>query len=135
METHRLGGRILPALIRSAPCRSLLADSDVECGVEWTSQKAAAHQRSRQYYRPHETMFKQNRIGRRHFLGSITYFVAAAFAPYAFAQNRPHAGDQQSNPQPNEANKEHNAMNYPTAPFPYQRQDPPGLAGKMIPRP
>ncbi|HTL61678.1 MAG TPA: SDR family oxidoreductase [Nitrospira sp.] len=80
-------------------------------------------------------MFKQNRIGRRHFLGSITYFVAAAFAPYAFAQNRPHAGDQQSNPKPNEANKEHNAMNYPTAPFPYQRQDPPGLAGKMIPRP
>lgn len=26
-------------------------------------------------------------------------------------------------------------MNYPTAPFPYQKQDPPGLAGKMIPRP
>jgi NAD(P)-dependent dehydrogenase (short-subunit alcohol dehydrogenase family) len=26
-------------------------------------------------------------------------------------------------------------MNYPTAPFPYQKQDPPGLLGKMIPRP
>ena len=26
-------------------------------------------------------------------------------------------------------------MNYPTAPFPHQQQDPPGLAGKMIPRP
>jgi NAD(P)-dependent dehydrogenase (short-subunit alcohol dehydrogenase family) len=80
-------------------------------------------------------MFKRIDIGRRALLRGLTYLAAATLAPSAFGQRRAAAGDQQSNPTPTGAPTESKIMNYPTAPFPHQQQEPPGLASKMVPRP
>src|SRR5687768_13871790 len=83
---------------------------------------------------------------RRQFVGGMTAGLAAALASPAFAQqgNGPAAAaasggarrEGGSTPkQSGQLNKQDPTTQYPRPPFPPQRQDPPGLAGKMDPRP
>jgi hypothetical protein len=70
---------------------------------------------------------------RRHFLGEVTAGLAAVLATPAFAQeNAASAGLPRI---PGQSGKRDPTTQYPRPPFRSQRQDPPGLAGKMDPRP
>ena len=68
---------------------------------------------------------------RRHVLGGLTTGLAAVAAPALARQatpaESPRASSQAAPPNP--------VTQYPKPPFPRQQQDPPGLAGKMTPRP
>ena len=73
---------------------------------------------------------------RRQFVGGMTTGLAAAFVPPALGQQ----GQQQSHPAgsrqgPGQSVKRDPRTQYPATPFPPQKQEPPGLVGKMIPRP
>src|SRR6478609_9056095 len=70
------------------------------------------------------------------FVGGMTAGLAAAFA----APARGRQGQQQSHPAgsrqgPGQSVKRDPRTQYPATPFPPQKQEPPGLVGKMIPRP
>ena len=73
---------------------------------------------------------------RREFVGGVTAGLAAALVPPALAQQ----GQQQSGaaglPQgPGQSVKRDPTKQYPAPPFPAQKQEPPGLVSKMVPRP
>ena len=73
---------------------------------------------------------------RRQFVGSITAGLAAAFVSPAFGQQ----GQQESGPAaslqgPSQSSKQDPRTQYPIPPFPPQKQEPPGLVSKMVPRP
>ena len=73
---------------------------------------------------------------RRQFVGGMTTGLAAAFVYPVFAQQ----GQQESRSgslqrQLGQSRKQDPRMQYPIPPFPPQKQEPPGLVSKMIPRP
>jgi hypothetical protein len=73
---------------------------------------------------------------RRQFVGGMTAGLAAAFVSPALGQQ----GQQESRPAgslqgPSRPGKQDPTTQYPIPPFPPQKQEPPGLASKMIPRP
>src|SRR5690242_1873120 len=70
---------------------------------------------------------------RRHFVGEVTAGLAAVLATPAFAQQNAAAAGSHRVPSPS-SNRDP-VTQYPRPPFPPQRQDPPGLAGKMDPQP
>ncbi|HTJ54186.1 MAG TPA: NAD(P)-dependent oxidoreductase, partial [Nitrosospira sp.] len=69
---------------------------------------------------------------RRQFVGEVTAGLAVLATP-ALAQR----GAVPADPRrvPGQSSKQDPRKQYPRPPFPPQRQDPPGLAGKMNPRP
>jgi hypothetical protein len=71
---------------------------------------------------------------RRQFVGGMTAGLAAAFVPPTLGQQ----GQQERGPAgslqgPSQSRKKDPTTQYPSTPFPPQKQPPPGLAGKMIP--
>ena len=73
---------------------------------------------------------------RRQFVGGMTAGLGAAFVSPAFGQQ----GQQECRPAaslqgPSQSSKQDPTTQYPIPPFPPQKQEPPGLASKMIPRP
>jgi hypothetical protein len=71
---------------------------------------------------------------RRQFVGGITAGLIGAFAVPALAQ--PEAGSPaESAPASGPSADQNPLTEYPKPPFPPQTQEPPGLAGKMSPRP
>ena len=75
-------------------------------------------------------------LSRRQFVGGMTAGLAAALVPPALGQQ----GQQQSGPPGslqgrNQFSKQDPTTQYPAPPFPPQKQEPPGLASKMVPRP
>ena len=68
---------------------------------------------------------------RRQFVGGMTAGLAAAFVPPAFGQQ----GQQGSLQGRSQSDKKDPTTQYPRPPFPPQKQEPPGLASKMVPRP
>jgi NAD(P)-dependent dehydrogenase (short-subunit alcohol dehydrogenase family) len=70
---------------------------------------------------------------RREFVGEMTAALAAVLAPPVLAQQAAVAVD--SPRASGNALKQDPTTQYPRPPFPPQRQEPPGLAGKMNPRP
>lgn len=71
---------------------------------------------------------------RRQFVGGMTAGLIGAFAAPALAQQEAGspAGSAPSSEPPANQNP---VTEYPKPPFPRQTQEPPGLAGKMVPRP
>jgi NAD(P)-dependent dehydrogenase (short-subunit alcohol dehydrogenase family) len=73
---------------------------------------------------------------RRQFVGGMTAGLAAAFVSPAFGQQgqkeSARAGSRQG---PSRPVKQDPRTQYPAPPFPDQKQEPPGLASKMVPRP
>lgn len=71
---------------------------------------------------------------RRQFVGEMTAGLAAVLAPPVLAQQTsgPAAG---AHPAAGQSRMQDPTTRYPRPPFPPQKQDPPGLAGKMLPRP
>ncbi|MGH8685804.1 MAG: SDR family oxidoreductase [Nitrosospira sp.] len=73
---------------------------------------------------------------RRQFVGGMTAGLAAAFVSPAFGQQAQQesvsAGSLQ---RPSRPVKQDPRTQYPAPPFPDQKQEPPGLASKMVPRP
>jgi NAD(P)-dependent dehydrogenase (short-subunit alcohol dehydrogenase family) len=73
---------------------------------------------------------------RRQFVGGMTAGLAAAFVSPAFGQQGQQkngfAGPLQG---PSQSIKQDPAKQYPAPPFPPQKQEPPGLVSKMVPRP
>jgi hypothetical protein len=68
---------------------------------------------------------------RRQFVGGMTAGLATAFVSPAFGQQ-----GQQGSPQGlTQSRKQDPTTQYPAPPFPQQKQEPPGLASKMVPRP
>jgi hypothetical protein len=74
---------------------------------------------------------------RRKFVGGMTAAgLAAAFVPPALAQQGQQKNQILGSPQgPNLPGKQDPATQYAVPPFPPQKQAPPGLVGKMVPRP
>ncbi|SEL13563.1 SDR family oxidoreductase [Nitrosovibrio tenuis] len=70
---------------------------------------------------------------RRQFVGEVTAGLVAVLVPPAFAQEGKAPAD--SRRTPGQSGKRDPTTQYPRPPFRPQRQDPPGLAGKMDPRP
>jgi NAD(P)-dependent dehydrogenase (short-subunit alcohol dehydrogenase family) len=73
---------------------------------------------------------------RRQFVGGMTAGLAAALVPPALGQQ----GQQQSRPAGSlqglsQSRKQDPTTQYPRPPFPPQKQEPPGLVSKMVPRP
>jgi NAD(P)-dependent dehydrogenase (short-subunit alcohol dehydrogenase family) len=69
---------------------------------------------------------------RRRFVSGVTAGLAAVLAAPALAQERGEAGPTQP---PRHSSLEDPRTQYPRPPFPPQKQEPPGLASKMSPRP
>ncbi len=69
---------------------------------------------------------------RRQFVGEVTAGLAVLATP-ALAQQE--AVSAEPRRVPGQASKQNPRTQYPRPPFPPQRQEPPGLAGKMDPRP
>ena len=67
---------------------------------------------------------------RRQFVGGMTAGLAAAFVSPAFGQHESGPAGSLQGP-----GKQDPTTQYPRPPFPPQKQEPPGLAIKMIPRP
>ncbi|SOD40285.1 SDR family oxidoreductase [Nitrosovibrio sp. Nv4] len=67
---------------------------------------------------------------RRQFVGGMTAGLAAAFVSPAFGQQESGPAGSLQGP-----GKQDPTTQYPRAPFPPQKQEPPGLAIKMVPRP
>jgi NAD(P)-dependent dehydrogenase (short-subunit alcohol dehydrogenase family) len=76
---------------------------------------------------------------RRQFVGGVTAGLAAALTAPAFAQGgaatASSIGSQGDARPAGQSGKQDPTTQYQRPPFPSQRQDPPGLAGKMNPRP
>jgi NAD(P)-dependent dehydrogenase (short-subunit alcohol dehydrogenase family) len=75
---------------------------------------------------------------RRQLLGGLSLgFVAAQAAPVFAQQVFPSSNQKKESSQekPNQSVKQNPVNQYPSPPFPQQPQEPPGLAGKMNPRP
>ena len=75
-------------------------------------------------------------VSRRQFVGGVTAGLAAAFVPPALGQQ----GQQESSlagslQGPSQSRKQDPRTQYPIPPFPPQKQEPPGLASRMVPRP
>ena len=74
---------------------------------------------------------------RRQFVSGVTAGLAAALATPTLAQQGTGAGSSRTGTsgQRTQSSKQDPTTQYRRPPFPPQRQDPPGLAGKMDPRP
>jgi len=83
------------------------------------------------------------KTSRRHLLSGLSIGVVATQVPPVFAQQSSPATQPKSPPQPqklnqaipNQAVKQNPVNQYVSPPFPRQRQEPPGLASQMKPRP
>lgn len=79
---------------------------------------------------------KDNLItSRRQFVSGVTASLAAALAAPALAQQRERGIDTGSTQPSHQPGLKDPRTQYPRPPFPPQKQEPPGLAGKMNPRP
>jgi NAD(P)-dependent dehydrogenase (short-subunit alcohol dehydrogenase family) len=72
---------------------------------------------------------------RRQFVGGVTASLAAALAAPALAQQRERSVDTGSTQPSRPSSLKDPRTQYPHPPFPPQKQEPPGLASKMNPRP
>jgi NAD(P)-dependent dehydrogenase (short-subunit alcohol dehydrogenase family) len=79
---------------------------------------------------------------RRKFVGGLATGLAAAIAAPALAEENQHSADEKADGtkaaaprQPTQSKERDPLDQYPRPPFPKQRQDWPGLASKMAPRP
>jgi NAD(P)-dependent dehydrogenase (short-subunit alcohol dehydrogenase family) len=93
-----------------------------------------AKMQSQQFSEENRVKSKNDSItSRRQFVGGVTAGLAAVLAAPALAQQR--GIDASSAQSPRQSSLKDPRTQYPRPPFPAQQQEPPGLTGKMNPRP